>query len=507
MDPPFRVATVPKREVTVGLDIDRETFDAADEDRFARRLRANLAALDELLARPGFGRGPLTMGVELELSLVDEAGHPLGVNRQVVSDAASDNLALELNRFNVEMNSSPVPVEGRPFSALDEEITGTLAAVARAAAPHGGSPAIIGILPTLGERDLQSDALTDIPRFRALSSRIRGFRQAPFRIRIDGRESLSVVCDDVTLEGANTSFQVHLRVPLHRFAATYNAAQIATGPVLAACGNSPILLERLLWEETRVALFRQAVDERESAAAWRPARVGFGHGWVRTGPLELFAESVALHQPLLPVSGTEDPLRLVRDGALPQLDELRLHNGTVWRWNRPVYDPADGGHVRIEFRALPAGPTVRDMMANCALLIGLTLGLADHAEWMTAALPFRYAERNFHAAARRGLESVMLWPEHRAPSPRPVAVAELLEATLPIAARGLEEAGVNPGEADDLLGVVADRVACGRTGAAWQRRRVEAAQDRVGRSDAVREMFSAYRDRSATGDPVHTWPS
>lgn len=489
----------------MGLDIDRETFDAADEERFARRLRADLAALDELLARPGFGDGPATMGVELELSLVDEAGGPLGANREVLAEAGADNLALELNRFNVEMNSTPVPITGRPFRALGDELTSTLDTVARAAAPHGGRPAVIGILPTLGERDLQSDALTDLPRFRALSARIRGFRQAPFRIRIDGRESLSVLCDDVTVEGANTSFQVHLRVPLHRFAATYNAAQIATGPVLAACGNSPILLDRLLWDETRVALFRQAVDERESAAAWRPARVGFGHGWVRNGPLELFAESVALHQPLLPVCGTEDPMRLVRDGALPQLDELRLHNGTVWRWNRPVYDPADGGHVRIEFRALPAGPTIRDMMANCALLLGLTLGLADHAEWMTAALPFRYAERNFYAAARRGLDAMMLWPEHRAPSPRPVSVTELLDATLPIAARGLDEAGVDADEADELLGVVADRIVTGVTGAVWQRRRVEAQEGRRGRHEAVREMFAAYRERSAAGAPVHTW--
>lgn len=491
----------------MGLDIDRETFDAADDERFARRLRADLAALDELLARPGFGDGPVSIGIELELSLVDARGRPSGHNAEVLRDARAENLALELNRFNVELNSRPVPVAGRPFAALGGEVRETLRAIDAAAAAHGARPAAIGILPTLREGDLQSDALTDMPRFRALSRRIRAMRQAPFHVRIEGAESLSVLCDDVTLEGANTSLQVHLRIPPARFAAVHNAAQIATAPVLAAAGNSPILLDRLLWDETRVALFRQAVDEREPTAAWRPARVSFGHGWVRTGPHELFAESVALHTPLLPVSGDEDAVEVVRAGGVPGLDELRLHSGTVWRWNRPVYDPEGGGHIRLELRALPSGPTVRDMMANCAFLVGLTLGLEEHAEWMTAALPFRYAEHNFTAAARSGLGATLLWPEHRAPSPRPVAVTALLDAMFPIAARGLASAGVDAAEADELLGLVSDRVASGVTGARWQRARVEEDEPRLGRHAAVLRMFGGYLALQREGFPVHTWPA
>jgi len=490
----------------VGLEIDRDSFSPEDEEVFARRLRTGLAALEALLARPHMGEGPVSLGLELELSLVDAEGAPLGVNREVLAAAAAPRLGLELNRFNIELNTLPVPAAGDPFRALRADVEETLAALARAAGAHGGHAVAVGILPTLCERDLQSDALTDVPRFRALSSRIRALRQAPFRVRIEGVEDLSVDCDDVTLQGANTSLQIHLRIPPRRFAAVHNAAQIATGPVLAAVGNSPVLLNRLLWDETRVALFRQAVDEREPGAGWRPARVSFGHGWVRNGALELFAESVALHAPLLPVSGDEDAQAVVRAGGVPQLEELRLHHGTVWRWNRAVYDPADGGHVRVELRALPAGPTLTDMMANAAFLVGLTLGLADHTEWMTPAFPFRFAEHNFVAAARHGLDATLLWPARRAPSPRPVPAAALVEDLLPVAAHGLAEAGVDARAREELLAVVAERVRAGRTGARWQRAMVQRAEGDLGREGAVRRMLAHYTRRSDTDAPVHTWP-
>jgi len=250
----------------------------------------------------------------------------------------------------------------------------------------------------------------------------------PFRIRIDGADPLDVLCDDVTFEGANTSLQIHLRVEPAVFAATFNAAQIATAPVLAAAGNSPLFLGHRLWTETRVALFRQAVDERIATAEedWHPGRVSFGHGWVRRGAHELFAESVALHRPLLPLVASEEPLALVRDGGTPALDELRLHHGTVWPWNRAVYDPTNGGHLRIELRALPAGPSAIDMTANAAFLIGLTLALSGEGDRLVNALTFGQCRRNFYEAARRGLDADLLWPSPHPPSPRLVPAARLI---------------------------------------------------------------------------------
>ncbi|MFN8108662.1 MAG: glutamate--cysteine ligase [Thermoleophilia bacterium] len=490
----------------MGLQIDRDTFDADDEERFALRLRHCLTALDTVLARPGFGEGPTRIGMELELSLVDASGRPLMRNEEVLSACRVPRMAVELDRFNVEYNSLPRPVAGAPFTTLATEVREALTGVGEAAAEYGGRVAAVGILPTLEERDLQRDALTDQPRFRALSSRIRQLRQAPFRVRLDGRELIDITCDDVTLEGANTSLQVHLQVTPAQFARAYNAAQIATGPVLAVCGNSPILAGRLGWEETRVALFRQAVDDRGPTASWRPARVSFGHGWVRNGPAELFAESVALHAPLLPVCGDEDPLWAVGNGHLPELAELRLHHGTVWRWNRAVYDPDGAGSVRLEMRALPAGPTVRDMLANVAFLVGLTAALSREVQWMTAALPFRFAEHNFIQAARAGMDATLLWPAHRAPSPRPVHIGELIHDLLPVADAGLALLDVDPDERRTHLTVIEERVGRGVTGARWQRDTMRAAELRMGRSRGLAHMLDRYLDLAVTDEPVHTWP-
>jgi hypothetical protein len=347
----------------VGLEIDRDRFEEEDYRRFRARLERSLGALRELLARPGFGEGPASLGAELELFLIDGEGRPLPLNLAVLRETVDPRLTVELDRFNLECNLRPTRLAGRPFSALAAELEDAIAEVRRAARVHHGRVAMIGILPTLRGADLQRDAMTDSPRFRALSAGLMRLRRGPFQMNIDGPEPLEVVCNDVTFEGANTSLQIHLRVPPRAFAGTYNAMQMASAVALAAAGNSPTFLGHRLWEETRVALFKQAVDHR-GIRDGRTARVGFGIGWVREGAYELFAQNVAHHEPLLPVVGDEDPLERVRAGGVPTLDEIRLHQGTVWRWNRAIYDPADGGHLRIEMRAMPAGPSVPDMVAN-----------------------------------------------------------------------------------------------------------------------------------------------
>jgi gamma-glutamyl:cysteine ligase YbdK (ATP-grasp superfamily) len=491
----------------MGAEIDRDHFEEADYVRFAERLRQSLDALAQILARPGFGTGPPSLGAELELALIDQAGLPLHLNRAVWAGTVDPRVALELDRFNLEVNTRPTPLAGHPFGALAAELESALHAVQRAAAPHGGRVVTIGILPTLSAADLQSSALTDLRRFRAMSEGIRRLRRKPFEIHIEGDDTLAVQCDDVTFEGANTSLQIHLQVAPADFARTYNAAQIAVGPVLAAAGNSPLFLGHRLWEETRIALYRQATDLRPDADDdWRPARVSFGHGWVRASAYELFAENVALHPPLLPLVGDEDALATVRAGGVPKLAELRLHQGTTWSWNRAVYDPAGGGHLRIEMRALPAGPTVIDMAANAAFLVGLTLALAPHADRLLNSMTFGQARRNFYCAARLGLAGELLWPADRAPSPRLAPAPELIPRLLPLAREGLESARVAGDEADRLLGVIRARVASGTTGARWQRRVLAAYEHVKPRPDAAGAMLDRYVTAMESGRPVHEWP-
>jgi hypothetical protein len=499
----------------VGTDIDQEEFNERDYWRFVERLEECLSALGRLLERPGFGAGPATVGAELEVFLVDGAARPLLYNLAIRAAVADPRVTVELDRFNLELNASPVQLAGRPFAALGGELNVLLDHVADAAKNHAGRLALIGILPTLSQADLGPGVMTDVPRYRALNSGLRRLRQDPFRIRIAGEDPLELASEDVTLEGANSSFQVHLRVDPADFTRTYNAVQLATAPVLAVSGNSPTFLGHRLWEETRIAVFKQSVDDRQSHGPRRRlARTALGTGWLRGGPLELFTESIRLHRPLLPAL-RQSQLPVVDDRGLraggagwqaPALDELRLHQSTVWRWNRAIYDPALGGHLRIEMRALPAGPTVIDMLANAAFLIGLSLWLAGQDQQWTYALPFERADHGFYRAAQKGLSAQLSWPAGHRDQIRTLAATKLVAELVPAARQGLLQAGVAAAEADGLLDVISTRAASGQTGAAWQRATLAAAKRRHDPERALAVMLDRYLHYAETGLPVHTWP-
>ncbi len=489
----------------MGADIDKEEFDEQDYSHFAERLGECLSALAQLLKRPGFGAGPATVGAELELFLVDGAVRPLPCNQAIRAAVADPRVTVELNRCNLELNASPALLAGRPFAALGTELNMLLDRVAHAATDYAGRVALIGILPTLRRADLGPDMITDAPRYRALNVGLRRLRQAPFSIRIAGKDPLKLA-SEVGLDSATTSFQVHLRVDPAAFTRTYNAVQLATAPVLAVSGNSPTFLGHRLWEETRIALYKQSVDDRPGHEPRRRlARTALGTGWLRGGPLELFAESIRLHQPLLPVVGHLSPPGCSR-GQPPPLDELRLHQGTVWRWNRAIYDPASGGHLRIEMRALPAGPTMIDMLANAAFLIGLSLWVAGQDQQWTYALPFERADHGFYRAAQHGLSAQLTWPTGHRDQIRTVPAAKLVAELVPSARQGLLQAGVAAAEADTLLDVISARASSGQTGAAWQRATLAAAERRHDQELALAVMLDRYLQCADTGLPVHTWP-
>ena len=489
----------------MGTEITREKFSERDYARFGERLERCLSDLGQLLGRPGFGAGPVTIGAELELFLVDGAARPLPLNQAVRVLAADPRVAVELNRFDLELNCSPVLLAGRPFTALRGELGVLLDRVGVAARAHHGQVALIGVLPTISRAHLGIDAVTGTARYRALDRGLRRLRRGPLQIRISGAEPLELTSEDIALEGANCSFQVHLRVAPGDFTRVYNAVQLATAPVLAVAGNSPTFLGHRLWEETRVALFKQSVEDRDSRGPRRrPPRSTLGTGWLRDGALELFTESVRLHEPVLPVV-SDAQAGAYQAGDLPGLDELRLHQGTVWRWNRAIYDPTAGGHLRIEMRALPAGPTVTDMLANAAFLVGLTLWLAGQDQRWTYGLSFERADHGFYRAAQYGLAAELTWPSgpHQV---KTVTAAALVPELLPAARAGLVGAGVAESEADRLLGVIGARVATGQTGAAWQRAALAAAEPARSREQALAVMLGQYLAWAATGQPVHTWP-
>lgn len=490
-------------------DIGTDTFTDADRAAFGARLVRELEALRAVLARPGFGEGDVSLGAEMELNIATREGcRPAPVNRAILDACGDPHMVVELNRFNLEYNCPPLPARGAPFTAMAAQLAGALDRLAPHAAVHGARIVPVGILPTLVADDLQHGALTDLPRYRALSRGMRAWRGAPFAVRIAGPDPLEMACDDITLEGANTSFQVHLRVPPRAWADTYDAAQLVTPLAVAIAANSPVFCGHRLWDETRIALFKQSLDVRDDGDVERraPSRVGFGHGWVREGAWELFAEAAALWAPIFPVVEDEpDPCAVVADGGVPALRALRLHQGTVWRWNRAIYDPHGDGHLRIELRALPAGPTPLDMAANAALLVGLVLAFRDRMPALRPRLPFAACEHAFYAAARRGLDAVLPWPADAAPSPTHRPVAELLAAHLDDAHAELLTIGVDDAEATRLLGVIRERLRARTSGARWFRARLRGARP-AHRHDAIAEATCAYADLADTRRPVHEWP-
>ena len=489
----------------MGLEIERDQFQSRDYDRFADRLASCLGVLEELLARPGFGRGPAELGAELELALIDDGARALPLNEEVLRETVDERMTVELDRFNLECNLIHCGLAGGPFAHIRREIETARDELERAAAVHGGRIAMIGILPTLSEVDLQADAMTDAVRYRALSRSLRARRGGPFQLDIDGADPLRLDCDDVTYEGAATSLQLHLRVPPDQFSDVFDAVQLATAPALAIGANSPTFLGHRLWDETRVALFKQAVDERDTRSRTRAPRVSFGTGWLTQGPIELFRQAVRDYGVLLPVLDGEDPDEALEAGRVPALREIRLHQGTVWSWNRPVYHPHGGGHVRIELRALPSGPTIEDMVANAAFAIGVGLGLAPEMPRIREAMAFEAAHSNFYRAAQRGLEAELHWPDLERGEVGVWKAGDLVQALGGIAREGLERFGVDPDEADRAITTIERRAVAGQTGAGWQRARLARLGDGHPTPQALEQMLEDYVARSASGEPVHEW--
>ena len=491
----------------MGIEISETGFTPQMEQRFATRLQDNLAALKQVLARRGFGLGEASLGAELEMYIIDADGRPLCVNQQILDAAHDPQLTLELNRYNLEYNLSPYPISAQAFRATEQEMLDKLQHLRQNTAEFGGRIVLIGILPTLTPGDFGPHSMTERKRYQVLVERLKRRRGEQFKVNIDGRNPLQLTMDDVTLEGANTSFQVHYRVSPEAYADTFNAMQLITPLVLAISANSPGLFGHELWQETRVPLFKQSIDTRiKDRYRWhQSARVGFGHGWVRQGAYELFAESVLLYPPFFPICGEHDPLEELAQGRTPALEELRLHQSSVWLWNRPVYDDAGGGHLRIEIRALPAGPTPIDMVANAALCIGLAEGLRPQINALLPALPFTLAEYNFYRAAQDGLAAKLVWPDPQQTGCHEQSAADLLKRYLPLAHDGLRAIGVSDTEACAYLAVIEQRLARGQTGARWQRDTVHQLETQHPPERAARDMLARYHEHSLSNTPVGEW--
>jgi gamma-glutamyl:cysteine ligase YbdK (ATP-grasp superfamily) len=490
----------------MGRDIQAIKFSGEDRRKYRDKVRRSLDALSRMLREQMFAAEPVLVGQEIELNLVDEQGEPAMRNAAVLAAIANPAWATEVGQFNLEINVPPRPLGGDALAGLEAEIRGDLNAADAKARGAGARLVMVGILPTLQKQDVHEGTMSANDRFRVLNEQIFAARGEDMEIAIEGPERLLTHTDSITPEAACTSLQLHLQVSPDAFASYWNAAQAIAGVQVALGANSPFLFGSQLWHETRITLFEQATDTRPEELkeqGVRP-RVWFGERWI-TSVFDLFEENLRYFPALLPICEDQDPLAMLDGGVSPELAEMSLHNGTIYRWNRPIYAVAGGQpHLRVENRVLPAGPTVADIMANAAFYYGLVRSLAEAQRPIWTQMSFATAAENLHEAARNGMHAHLYWPGlGEAP------VAELvLRRLLPLAHEGLARWGVDPALAGRLLGIVEQRCLTGRNGATWQTAMVGGLSDRDGidRPEALRLMTQRYIELMHTNQPVHTWP-
>ncbi len=468
-------------------------------------LLRDLEALAWMLEAGWIESGIHRIGAEQELFLVEPGGNPAPLAAQMLQQNTDAHLVAELTRFNLELNLDPILLQHDAFCRLENQLRKYLDYVQQLAQNYQIGYVLCGILPTVHLSDLTVDNMMPLPRYRQLNEAILRMRGGPVQLQITGIDELFVQLDSIMVEGCNASFQVHLQVDPDAFAQFYNAAQVAVAPVLAAGANAPVLFGKRLWHETRIAVFRQAIDTRGGNLYLREMspRVHFGTDWVRESVLEIYQEDLARFRMLLaPESPLEDALQVLEQGEVPHLQALRLFNSTVYRWNRACYGVAGGRpHLRIENRVLPSGPTTADAVANAAFWVGLVLELAHREPELTRRIDFDEVRGNFIAAARLGLGSRLTWLDGtRWPAPRLI-----LEELLPLARAGLQRLAIDPADILHYLGILQERVASGQNGAEWQLRSLAALKGQGSRAERLEALVLTMQAYQQENRPVHTW--
>jgi CBS domain-containing protein/gamma-glutamyl:cysteine ligase YbdK (ATP-grasp superfamily) len=471
---------------------------------FMKALLADLSALEEMLNTGRLESGVCRIGAEQEFFLVDRVLRPAAVVSQILSQLQDSRFTTELAKFNLEANLTPLTLEGDCFRRMESELTQMMDSAEAAAMRCNSSALLTGILPTLSQSDLTLDNMADAPRYRQLNETLTELRQSSFYVHIKGLDEIHVLHSNMMLEACNTSFQVHYQVDAREFADLYNLAQVVIAPVLAVAVNSPLLFGKRLWAETRIALLQHSVDERSDLVQKRnrSPRVAFGDSWVENSVLEIYRQDIARFRVVLAKAVEENPQQELAQERVPQLGALRLHNGTVWRWNRPCYGILNGKpHLRIEMRALPSGPTIRDEMANAAFFFGLMSGPKEEYCPVQKLFEFDHAKQNFYAAARHGLDAQFYWKKGKI-----VPASNLiLEELIPMARQGLRNRDVDTADIDLYLGVIEERTRSGQTGAQWTISMFKSLQ--VLRTPemqlrALTENMLKYQNREI---PVHEW--
>lgn len=471
---------------------------------FMHAILADLRALERMIAEDLFEKDIRRIGAEQEMFLIDAAWGPAPGSLKMLERLQDSHFTTELGLFQLEANCDPQTFAGDGLSRMEKQLDELMEKAWKTAEELGLDAVLMGILPTMRKSDLGLDNMVPSPRYQTLSRVIAELRGGKFDFSIKGLDELIIQHDSVMLEACNSSFQVHLQVEPKEYARYYNLAQLLAAPVMAISANSPLFLGKRLWAETRIALFRQAVDDRSQRTHLREkeARVSFGTRWVKSSVTEIFREDIARFRTLVGTDFDEDPMAMLDRGEMPQLKALRLHNGTIYRWNRACYGISGGKpHLRIENRVMPAGPSVIDEVANAAFWFGLMAELGARDFDVTRHIEFDQSGANFYAAAREGLGAHFTWLDGKEVSAGPLVLEELL----PIAQAGLRRQNVDEADIKRYLGVVDARVCSARTGARWLLSSWNALKDKGTPGEKANALVAATAQRQRTRRPVSEW--
>ena len=475
---------------------------------FVKALIRDVQALKYMLENDWFETDIMRIGAEQEMVMVDMDHYkPAKICMDVLKKMDHPSwLETELAKFNLETNLEPRAFTSTSFSEMEAEIRNNLSVLQETLDEFNAHYVLTGVLPTLRKFDLKLKNLTPKKRYRALmdamTSQLMG---KAFELKILGIDELIVQHDSPLIEGCNTSFQVHMQVGPDEFVKMYNIAQALTGPVMAIAANSPLVFGKRLWHETRIALFQQALDTRSSHddLRERSPRVSFGTDWLEDSILNIYKEDISRYRVLLSADVSEDSMALIKEGKVPKLQALQVHNSTVYRWNRPCYGISDTGkpHLRIENRVLPAGPTVADEIANAVFWLGAMVGLGAEIEDIRNKMSFADVRDNFGKAAKFGIDTKFTWFDDE----KIAAVDLILDHLLPLARKGLELRKVDKKDIDHYLGIIEERTKLHVTGARWQLRAYTNLLEETNDDEALTVLTAAMIKNMKSNIPVHKW--
>ncbi|MEJ2328938.1 MAG: glutamate--cysteine ligase [Gammaproteobacteria bacterium] len=469
----------------MGQEITSSNFSQGDFDEFSRRLQEETDLLRQMLSDNAFDQSEPVAGYELEAWLTDAEGRPSPSNDRFLELLGDPEVVAELALFNIELNGPPRKLTGHALSQMQSDLEARWGRCIETAGHMGLNLIAIGTLPTVRRDDLCLENMSQLKRYQALNNQVLRLREGrPIELDIEGRDSLKLQHEDVMMEAATTSFQLHMKIDARQATRYYNLSKIISAPMVAISTNSPFLFGKQLWEETRIPLFEQAVSVGGSDYS---RRVTFGVRYASGGIHEVFDANSRRYPVLLPT---------VSDTRPEEFAHLRLHNGTLWRWTRPLIGFSANGkpHIRIEHRSIAAGPTHADEIANAAFFFGLITALMQYDN-IEQRIPHIVSRHNFYAAAKSGMDAPVEWLDGKETGLRRLILQELL----PLARKGLSSLDVDHDEADACLHIIEQRLLTRQTGAKWQREWV------AKHGPDWRGLVLEYAENQASGKPVHTW--